>query len=111
MNQQYKTEDEYDMVPIGKDELTHKLQGLSGWKQISDTWIARKYTFDRYLDGIEFAKQIGEYAEKRQHHPNIQINYKTVTIEISSWRAKGITNLDIVMVQDFNTIYDNLANT
>ena len=107
MPREYKTEDQYSMMPLSADQLDRELEGLSEWKQINDEWIARDYKFDTYLEGVEFAKEIGEYAEKRQHHPTIIIGYKKVTIEISSWRAKGITELDIEMVKDFDAIYDN----
>lgn len=108
MMKEYKTEDEYEMILLEDNVLNKELTHLTGWKKISDQWIAREYTFDKYLEGVNFAKQIGEYAEKRQHHPTIIINYKKVTIEISSWRAKGVTELDIEMVKDFNDIYNEL---
>ena len=109
MTGKYKTEDEYELIPLEDAQLNEELKNLSGWEKISDQWIAREYTFANYLDGVNFAKQIGEYAEKRQHHPSIKINYKKVTIEISSWRAKGVTELDIEMVKDFNDIYEKLG--
>ncbi len=109
MTKDYKTEDEYEMNPLQEDALNKELTNLTGWEKISEQWIAREYKFDKYLEGINFAKQIGEYAEKRQHHPSIKIDYKKVTIEISSWSAKGITELDIEMVKDFNDIYEKLS--
>lgn len=110
MSQEYKTEDEYEMIPLEREKLTDELQKLAGWERISEEWIARKYTFDDYLDGVNFSKEIGEYAEKRHHHPFIQIDYKKVTVKISSWQAKGVTALDIEMVEDFNNIYDNFLS-
>ena len=103
---EYKTEDDYELIPLGETELKEEVSKLSGWEQCDSKWIKREYKFDKYLEGINFAKQIGEYAEKRQHHPTITIDYKKVTLEISSWRAKGITEIDIEMVKDFNEIYE-----
>lgn len=110
MVRKYKTEDEYEMIPLSNDELRDALKKLEGWEQLNKAWIARKYTFDEYLDGVDFAKKVGEYAQKRMHHPTIKIDYKKVMIEISSWRAKGVTELDIEMVQDFNDIYDQTGD-
>ena len=109
MTGEYKTEDDYELIPLGEKELKEELSKLSGWEQRDSKWIKREYKFDKYLEGINFAKQIGEYAEKRQHHPTITIDYKKVTLEISSWRAKGVTELDIEMVKDFNEIYEKLT--
>lgn len=106
MTREYKTEDDYEMIPLQDDELDEELKSLSSWKVIRDIWIFREFTFNNYLEGVNFAKQIGEYSEKRKHHPSIKIDYKKVSIEISSWRAKGLTALDIEMVKDFNIIYE-----
>ena len=103
---EYKTEDEYEMIPLSESELKDALNDLSGWEQIDSQWIARQYKFNEYMDGITFAKEVGEYAEKRQHHPLINIAYKKVKLEMSSWRAKGVTAIDIEMVKDFNEIYN-----
>jgi len=110
MVRKYKTEDEYEMIPLSQEELHEELKRLTGWEQLNKAWIAREYTFDHYLDGVEFARNVGEYAQKRMHHPTIKIDYKKVMVEISSWRAKGVTELDIEMVQDFNDIYDQTGD-
>src|SRR5699024_12491427 len=94
MSKEYKTEDEYEMIPLEENKLNQVLASLSGWEKVSDEWIAREYKFDNYIDGIDFAKQIGEYAEKRQHHPSIAIEYKKVTVSISSWIVIGINEID-----------------
>src|SRR5699024_4146467 len=103
---EYQTEDDYQMIPLNEAELRKALDGLPDWKQVDEQWIGRQYLFETYLDGVNFAKRIAEYSEKRQHHPIIKIYYKKVALEMSSWRAKGVTALDIEMVKDFNTIYD-----
>ncbi|MCG1027601.1 4a-hydroxytetrahydrobiopterin dehydratase [Virgibacillus halodenitrificans] len=102
----YRTEDDYEMIPVTADRLTKELEKLPEWEQLDDKWIARQYKFDSYMDGVQFANQIAEYAEKRQHHPFIAIDYKKVTLKISSWRAKGVTELDLEMVRDFDEIYE-----
>lgn len=104
---EYQTEDDYEMIPLNETELEKVLNVLPDWKQVDEKWIARQYPFETYLDGVNFAKRIAEYSEKRQHHPIIKIYYKKVALEMSSWRAKGVTALDIEMVKDFNTIYDS----
>src|SRR5699024_2029043 len=105
MSQQYKTEDQYSMVPLRTEQLQQELDKLPEWKQLDDQWIAREYKFDSYLDGVKFAENVGEYAEKRQLHPCRSIDYKKVTVKIAAWRAKGVTEINIEMVKDFDGIY------
>lgn len=108
MSKEHKTEADYEMVPLPEYELTKKLNSITGWEIARDHELTREYSFDKYLEGVNFAKQIGEYADTRKHHPSIKIEYKKVTVKIFSWQAKGITALDILMVEDFNEIYEKL---
>jgi len=103
---EYKTEDAYEMIPLTDEELEESLRYVSDWERLDDTWIGREYYFEDYLDGVAFAKQVGEYAQKRMHHPTITIKYKKVAINISSWQAKGVTKLDMEMAADFNDIFE-----
>lgn len=106
MMKKYKTEDQYEMIPLTDEELDESLKPLTDWERLDDTWIGREYSFDDYLAGVSFAKQVGEYAQKRMHHPTITIKYKKVAIKISSWQAKGVTKLDVEMAADFNDIFE-----
>lgn len=106
----YKTEDQYEMIPLSEEELDDNLKKISEWGRLDDTWIGREYFFEQYLDGISFAKQVGEYAQKRMHHPTITIKYKKVMIKISSWQAEGVTKLDVEMAADFNDIYEKTGD-
>lgn len=94
------------MEPLNEEQLTKALEELPRWEKSSEQSIARVYKFQNYLDGVKFAKQIGEYAQTRKHHPSIQIDYKKVTIEMATWDVGGVTSLDIEMVNDFNNMYE-----
>lgn len=108
MAQEYKTEDKYEMVPYDETQLNEKLENLQGWERVDESpLIARTYKFDKYLDGVKFANKIGEYAQKRKHHPTIVIDFHKVTVKTTSWSVKGVTELDIEMVHDFDAIYND----
>ncbi|MFD1038207.1 4a-hydroxytetrahydrobiopterin dehydratase [Virgibacillus byunsanensis] len=95
------------MERLSEEQITKELDNLSNWKRLDEKWIARKYRFRNYLDGVRFVDKIAEYAENKQHHPFISIDYKVVTLKISSWQAKGLTDLDFEMVKHFDELYEN----
>lgn len=69
--------------------------------------MERKYHFKNFLSGVKFVNQVAEYAGKdKHHHPFISIDYKVVTLKISSWQAKGLTDLDFEMVKHFDQLYE-----
>ncbi|SDQ05395.1 4a-hydroxytetrahydrobiopterin dehydratase [Virgibacillus salinus] len=94
------------MERLSEEQITKELANLPDWKRLDEKWIERKYRFKDFLNGVRFVDQIAEYAEQKQHHPFISIDYKVVTVKISSWQMKGLTDLDFEMVNQFDKLYD-----
>lgn len=44
-------------------------------------------------------------SEEVQHHPLISIDYKLITVKLSSWKAKGLTDLDFQLAADYDRLY------
>ena len=95
-----------NMERLDEAQITNELENLPEWKRLDEKWIERKYRFKHYLAGIGFVDQIAAYAESKQHHPFISIDYKVVTLKMSSWQAKGLTGLDFEMAKHFDELYD-----
>ncbi|KYH26371.1 putative pterin-4-alpha-carbinolamine dehydratase [Halalkalicoccus paucihalophilus] len=64
--------------------------------------IARTFEFDDYLDGIEFAREVGELAEEEFHHPEMIVGYQQVEVRFTSHEEGGITEQDIEMAKRVN---------
>lgn len=94
------------MERLSEEQINQELAQLPEWKRLDEKWIERRYRFKHYLAGVKFVNQVAEYAESKNHHPFISIDYKVVTLKISSWQAKGLTDLDFEMVKHFDTLYD-----
>jgi 4a-hydroxytetrahydrobiopterin dehydratase len=95
------------MVRLSEAKIEEELQTLTDWKRLDEKWIARKYHFKNFLAGVKFVNHVAEYAEKdKHHHPFIAIDYKKVTLKMSSWQEKGITALDIEMANHFDELYE-----
>ncbi|MBM7601394.1 4a-hydroxytetrahydrobiopterin dehydratase [Virgibacillus halotolerans] len=95
------------MVRLSEEKIEEELQALPDWERLDEKWMARKYRFKNFLAGINFVNQVAVYAEKdKHHHPFISIDYKVVTLKISSWQEKGITALDFEMANHFDELYE-----
>ena len=62
-----------------------------GWN-FSDNTIYKIFSFDTYLDGVDFINKIAPIAERLNHHPDISLGYCQVVIEISSHDLGGVTS-------------------
>ncbi|TWI59009.1 4a-hydroxytetrahydrobiopterin dehydratase [Halalkalibacter nanhaiisediminis] len=86
-----------------------KLEEMDGWKIEEEKWLLKKYRFRSYLDGISFVNKIAELSEKENHHPFISIDYVVITLKLSSWRANGITELDLKLIEEYDQLYRKIT--
>nr|WP_263326657.1 4a-hydroxytetrahydrobiopterin dehydratase [Neobacillus sp. Marseille-Q6967] len=96
------------MERLSPVEIQEKLKNVSNWKLTDEKWIERKYRFREYLKGIDFVQKVARISENANHHPFISIDYKVVTLKISSWNAKGLTALDFDLAEKYDEIYTQI---
>jgi len=83
-------------LPLSESESHARLARLPGW-QIRDGRLWREYGFESYLDGVAFAGRVAELAEAADHHPDILIGYRRVTLTLISHDAGGLTERDFAL--------------
>ena len=66
-----------------------------GWERVGVGAIARKYTLADFGSGLGFVVRIGCLAEKRDHHPDIELGWGRVRVAWSTHDAGGVTELDL----------------
>ena len=76
-------------------EITQRLEQSEGWERDGNQ-IVKTYQFDSYLAGIAFASAIGILAEGHDHHPNLQIGWRKVVVQLSTHDAGNA-----ISVRDF----------
>jgi 4a-hydroxytetrahydrobiopterin dehydratase len=46
--------------------------------------LTKTYEFEDFLEAIKFVNSIAVLAEEMQHHPDISINYNSVTLNLTT---------------------------
>lgn len=98
------------MERLTEKEIEQALTENENWKRLDEKWIERKYRFREYLRGIEFVNRIAEASEEENHHPFISIDYKLISVKLSSWNARGLTELDFKLAKQYDDIYDEFGH-
>lgn len=83
-----------DDTKLSDEAIAAGLAGLAGWERDGDA-IAKTYTFGSYLDGIGFVNGTAEAAEAADHHPDMAVGYKRVTVALSTHSSGGISQKDL----------------
>jgi 4a-hydroxytetrahydrobiopterin dehydratase len=94
------------MAKLSEEAVAEQLGHQAGWKREDSKWIAKKYRFGQFLDGIAFVQEVARIAEKElDHHPMIAIDYKVVTLRLTTWHAGGLTELDFTAAARFDATF------
>jgi 4a-hydroxytetrahydrobiopterin dehydratase len=81
------------MAKLTRAEAERKVTTLNGWTLDGDA-IRKQFTFRNFLEAIAFVNRLAPEAEAADHHPDILINYKRVTLTYSTHSEGGLTDKD-----------------
>ena len=79
---------------LADDEIAEQLHGLPGWSG-DRSGLTSIYTAPTFLAGIRVVEAVADAAEHMDHHPDIDIRWRTLTFRLSTHSAGGTTQLDI----------------
>jgi 4a-hydroxytetrahydrobiopterin dehydratase len=81
------------MATLDDLAIERQLKGLHGWTREGHA-IKKQFTFAGFLEAIAFVNRLAPQAEAADHHPDILINYKRVTLSYSTHSEGGLTEKD-----------------
>ena len=79
-------------------ELADALAGLPAWSGDTDG-IERAVKAPTFLDGIRLVDAVAAAAEDADHHPDIDIRWRTVTFRLATHSAGGVTENDVALAR------------
>lgn len=88
---------------LDDERVTDALEGLTDWQRDGNA-IVRTATLPSFPAAIEAVRAVAEIAEARNHHPDIDIRWRTVTFRCSTHSEGGITDLDIELAGEINRV-------
>jgi 4a-hydroxytetrahydrobiopterin dehydratase len=71
----------------------------SGWERAGSGAIARSFKFADFSAALGFVVRLGCAAEKRDHHPDVELGWGKARVLWSTHDAGGITQLDLDMAE------------
>jgi 4a-hydroxytetrahydrobiopterin dehydratase len=66
---------------------------MSDWTETGGA-LERTFELASFTEAIAFVNRVAELAERENHHPDIAIAYKKVTLRWTTHSAGGITDRD-----------------
>ncbi|MFO0628478.1 MAG: 4a-hydroxytetrahydrobiopterin dehydratase [Polyangiales bacterium] len=91
------------MQRLSDDVVRHALETLPRWSGDGRA-IAATFGFDTYEAGVAFAIQIALLAQRMDHHPELIIGWRRVTVTYTTHDAGGVTARDLAAVNAVDAI-------
>ena len=89
-------------------EIDSKLRDRPGWS-VRDNGLVRTFAFQSFPDAIAFVTRLAFDAERADHHPDLQVNYRKVTVTWSTHSEGGITEKDLEGTRQADAIATRLG--
>jgi 4a-hydroxytetrahydrobiopterin dehydratase len=98
------TRDRLDEAAIGAE-----LDKLPSWTREGEE-IRRQVKAPSFLAGIELVTAVARAAEDADHHPDIDIRWRTLTFALSTHSAGGLTGKDFELAKRIDELAAELRD-
>jgi 4a-hydroxytetrahydrobiopterin dehydratase len=71
---------------------------MADWQEQDDA-LVREFELPSFPDAIEFVDRLADLAESVNHHPDIDIRYRRVTVRWTTHSEGGVTGKDREMAE------------
>ncbi|OGE22955.1 MAG: hypothetical protein A3J42_01170 [Candidatus Dadabacteria bacterium RIFCSPHIGHO2_12_FULL_53_21] len=91
------------MALLSEAEIEEGLNGLKGWERKGNE-IFKVYKNKNFVESIGFVNKVAILAEKADHHPDVLIQYKNVTLTLSTHSQGGLTGKDFKLAGEIDAL-------
>ena len=95
------------MTLLSTDKIERFLRNSKDWI-FSENSIKKLYTFESYMDSIDFINMLAKKAESNNHHPDMNIGWCKINLSFTSHDKGGVTIQCLEMANQADIIYKNL---
>jgi 4a-hydroxytetrahydrobiopterin dehydratase len=71
------------MATLSTADAQERLQRLDGWR-LDGRAIVKQFTFSGFPEAVAFVSRLVPGVEAADHHPDVTISYKRVTVSFST---------------------------
>jgi 4a-hydroxytetrahydrobiopterin dehydratase len=82
------------MALLSRDDIDAVLRDLPGWRFDHDA-IVKEFTFTGFPEAAAFVNRLVPGSEAADHHPDLAVSYRRVTVTFTTHSEGGVTAKDI----------------
>ena len=86
------------MARLSDADIEDRLSALDGWERSGDA-IVKRFDNGDFKGSVDFVNRLTPEAEEMNHHPDLEISWKTVTVTITTHSEGGLTDNDFELAR------------
>jgi 4a-hydroxytetrahydrobiopterin dehydratase len=88
---------------LSADQIASELTALPGWTG-DPSGLTRDVKAPDFPTAIRIVDAVAEIAEGMDHHPDIDIRWRTLTFALSTHSAGGVTSKDVELARKIDSV-------
>src|SRR6266498_4415934 len=93
---------------LSDEEVGKALGRLRNWRRYEGA-LVREVELESFPQAIQVVNRVAEIAENDNHHPDIDIRWRTLTFRCSTHSAGGITTFDVTLAGEIDGVVDAIT--
>lgn len=101
-----------DETPL-KGEALEELSDQLGqdWKVVGEDHIEREYELDDFQAALDFTNSVGTIAEKEGHHPDIELGWGRVQLNLKTHEIDGLSENDFILAAKADEAFEKQGSS
>lgn len=92
-------------APLNRTEAEILMKQIKEWHLSGDArWISKEFTFKDFAEAIAFTNKVADIAESEGHHPDLQISWGKVVVELTTHAIKGLSENDFIIAAKIDAL-------
>jgi 4a-hydroxytetrahydrobiopterin dehydratase len=93
------------MSKLSAEQISVYLRKLPKWKYDEDSgFLMKTFSCKSFRDAVHFVNCVAELAEAADHHPDMTIRSRKVTLTLTTVDNGGVTGKDFLLAQQIETL-------
>ena len=82
------------MAILSRDQIDAALRDLPGWR-FDNNALVKEFTFAGFPEAVAFVSRLVPGSEAADHHPDLAVSYRRVTVAFTTHSEGGVTAKDL----------------
>jgi 4a-hydroxytetrahydrobiopterin dehydratase len=93
--------------PLSAEAIRPLSARVPGWTVVDNHHLTREFGFTNFATALRFVNQIGAVAEEQGHHPDVQLAWGRVVLDVWTHKIDGLTESDFIYAAKADRVWES----